>query len=1376
MFSSGFLNRRSEAATRRSQGRLFVPSSTSVPRALVISSFVFFLLLPILASAQTPVGAPFDIHAVAEPQQQDPRIASGGSGGFVVVWHAGGNEQVVARRFDGDGLPLDAGTLLVADPAEDRVQSPDVAMSDAGSFAVVWQEDYRVLNARRFAPTGAAQGPSFVVQTQTGEFGVDQLAPSIGMDAAGAFGVAWRSTSSDSGATWVKTFNSDGSPGAFSEVNSGAILFDTRERPDIAMAPTGEFLVAWDESSYSYPTRVATRPFHATGTPSAGETQLDPASGENQREPKTARLGSGEFVVAWSEADFYGFSGADWSQARSQRLTSAGIPTGSIVEIGDLFVTSIAALDNGGYVVVGDLSTETSQRDGIAGRLFDAAGAPIGELFTVVASGDGIRDGQVAALENGFVVTWADPSVDGILAQRYSLDAGPTPGGFSFLPGRGLPGLPPAIPTFGGGSLQDCEFIDIDGDGELEAVVEFAGAPAGTLIIRDLGDSDTDNDLIFVGTGAAPGSIDTSAGSYAASVDLDGDGELEIVIASPSLSPGTVIVRDAGDSDTDNDVVFVSTQDGGSVLGSGDLDGDGEAELVVIAPALSSTTTLSRDLGDVDTDLDVLFVGATAGANGAFGDLDGDGETEVVVEDSSLPAGSVHSRDLGDADTDNDVVFVSSFGGGGLVSLTDLDGDGEVEVLVADPEAASGTVTTGDLGDTDTDNDIVFVGGSGGFAGEIDLDNDGEMEAVYHDDNSPGGTVVTRDLGDADTDPDVVIVGTQGGGAAVASADLDGDGEQELVVEDTLASSGTVVSRDLGDSDTDLDVVFVAAVDGGMVVGSFDLDGDGEVEIIVLDGSASVGSVLTRDIGDSDTDDDVVFVGTDGGLPAFALDVDGDGELEVAVDAPSLSVGTVQTRDLGDADTDAEVIFFGLGNAGGGASGVVDLDGDGELEIVVESPDLSTGTALGRDLGDADTDDDVIFVAAFDNQGAAFAVDLDGDGELEIVVDDTSGTAGTVITRDLGDVDTDDDVVFVGTAGGGAVVAVADLDGDGEQEVAAEISTLAPGTVFTRDLGDADTDSDVIFVGGEIAGLVDLDFDGEQELVAGDPTSDQTVVTRDLSDVDTDNDVVFIGIQGGGTISCAVDLDGDGEREVLVESPTLSGGTAVTRDLGDADTDDDVVFAGVAAPTCVDDSFDDGTLDPSWSTDFIGDADLGGAVEAGGVLQLSGNGTSLYAGADDTVFLSRDDISGDFRMEVDVLDFPGQIGGTYFKAGLMVRSGLGDQDPRVMVQYAPDFGNSGRPALQFRYRQCAGCAGDGALGSNIFDVQLPVRLAIERVGDTYTAEYSVDGGQSWQRPRGGSQGSIFLPMGDPLIGVNVVSYDPAAVTVAELDDFQVCTP
>ena len=74
-----------------------------------------------------------------------------------------------------------------------------------------------------------------------------------------------------------------------------------------------------------------------------------------------------------------------------------------------------------------------------------------------------------------------------------------------------------------------------------------------------------------------------------------------------------------------------------------------------------------------------------------------------------------------------------------------------------------------------------------------------------------------------------------------------------------------------------------------------------------------------------------------------------------------------------------------------------------------------------------------------------------------------------------------------------------------------------------------------------------------------------------------------------------------------------------------------------------------------------------------------------------------------------------------------------------------NFGNTGRPVLQFRYRLSQGGPGDGALGSNIYDVPLPVRLALERVGDTYSVYFSTNGGITWSQPRGGSQGSIDIP-------------------------------
>ena len=74
-----------------------------------------------------------------------------------------------------------------------------------------------------------------------------------------------------------------------------------------------------------------------------------------------------------------------------------------------------------------------------------------------------------------------------------------------------------------------------------------------------------------------------------------------------------------------------------------------------------------------------------------------------------------------------------------------------------------------------------------------------------------------------------------------------------------------------------------------------------------------------------------------------------------------------------------------------------------------------------------------------------------------------------------------------------------------------------------------------------------------------------------------------------------------------------------------------------------------------------------------------------------------------------------------------------------MVQVIPSFGG-GAPTLQYRARLAEGSAGDVAIASNTTGVGAPVRLAIEKSGNTYSVEYSTDGGANWVTPLGGNQG------------------------------------
>ena len=206
--------------------------------------------------------------------------------------------------------------------------------------------------------------------------------------------------------------------------------------------------------------------------------------------------------------------------------------------------------------------------------------------------------------------------------------------------------------------------------------------------------------------------------------------------------------------------------------------------------------------------------------------------------------------------------------------------------------------------------------------------------------------------------------------------------------------------------------------------------------------------------------------------------------------------------------------------------------------------------------------------------------------------------------------------------------------------------------------------------------------------------------------------------------------------------------------------------------SCQSDGFDGEALGAGWSLSYLGDADTGAAVVSGGRLTLSGNGTSLYHGNDNTVFLHRN-VSGNYRAEVTITGVPQDQGGDYRKTGLMARFGSAADAPRVFVQYIPNHPFYNSPALQFDYRGADGVARE--LASTPVNIALPVRLALDRRGDLFTVYFSHDGGNSWIVPAGAAGGSVSIPGADEMqVGVNVASYDAATLMTTEFDDFRLC--
>ncbi|MEM9558591.1 MAG: thrombospondin type 3 repeat-containing protein [Acidobacteriota bacterium] len=313
-----------------------------------------------------------------------------------------------------------------------------------------------------------------------------------------------------------------------------------------------------------------------------------------------------------------------------------------------------------------------------------------------------------------------------------------------------------------------------------------------------------------------------------------------------------------------------------------------------------------------------------------------------------------------------------------------------------------------------------------------------------------------------------------------------------------------------------------------------------------------------------------------------------------------------------------------------------------------------------------------------------------------------------------------------------------------------------------------------------IAGRVFDDLDQNGVFDAGEPGLAGVDITAGAASAVTAADGSYVLDVAPGTVTVSIDVadlgavteptgDPDGVATPNTASLTVAAWQTVTgADFGYAEP-------GGPLAGCLVDDFGDDALDPAWSVDFLGDADQGGATESGGTLRIEGDGTTAYVGTDNGLFVHRT-IEGDYRVEVDVLGFPKDEGGAFRKAGLMIRSGLGALDARVMVQLVPSFGG-GAPVLQFRARTVDGGPGDVAIASNVSGIGAPVRLAIEKTGDLYAVQYSSDGGATWFTPLGGAGGALTVNLGPaPLVGMNVVSYDANVTLAAEVDDFQACAP
>ena len=550
--------------------------------------------------------------------------------------------------------------------------------------------------------------------------------------------------------------------------------------------------------------------------------------------------------------------------------------------------------------------------------------------------------------------------------------------------------------------------------------------------------------------------------------DFDQDGDFDIAVTNSRSL--SVLENDAGVFRQSFFLPYPPTR--GDFLNAADLDQDGDLDIVT---ELGWHENLGRGtFGDRNRIL-------SGGSIVAVSDVDGDGVVDVIgVDDGKLlwQSGSAPT-DVGQAIT----IASGDFDVHG-VAARDFDNDGDIDLLV-------------DSRDNSTSHYFANLDGRGTFGAPRQFAFDAYDKAVADFDGDGDLDVATDDIwyqnnGDAhEFAPQTAMPPGERCSRPLAAADLDDDGHIDLVCGGGVAWSknlGGGVFRALARMDT--------STHREREVDAVDLDQDGDLDIVVTARNAA------QLVWHENLDGRGTFSPTQTILPqvrptaAPPADVDNNGLLDLIVTADyGEAISWYPNLGHGRPYPSARTIVPESPNVQWRDASPTDVDGDGDLDIV------ATRTRF-RPIRT-----DVVWLENTDGQGAfaedqtiadsepnpaLHVADIDSDGRSDLLVQDSDQVRwfanvsdgqfedGQPITSPAGqmtvvDIDNDQDVDLLFTNRGTRTVSLVENLGQGES-FAAPVTLLTVGA-----LPEVTTDIDLI----NTMLPVDVDNDSHIDIVVG---------------------------------------------------------------------------------------------------------------------------------------------------------------------------------------------------------------------------------------------------------------------------------------------------
>lgn len=616
---------------------------------------------------------------------------------------------------------------------------------------------------------------------------------------------------------------------------------------------------------------------------------------------------------------------------------------------------------------------------------------------------------------------------------------------------------------------------DFNEDGKLDLLVagfDSTSTPSASAYLQD------QNGNFNPSNAGLKGVYDASASVG----DVNGDGHLDILITGDSTeaydkrTPATLLYLGDGSGDfkkASADLVGVWSVRGKEATSIADVNGDGDLDLVITGYDANRSGTTLLYLQNEDGSFSPANAGLTDlyGLDSAVstGDINGDGNTDILLVGYDGDKSVVHFYIQGDNGGFRRANAGIPGSASGSPSISDFDGDGELDVLLAGENRLVGDTLTTTLYGNGPDTVPPWIPSnltrSAGnqkvsLSWEANTENDLAGYNVYRStsaiNDTTDATLINNQLieeaGYIDSD---VSNGTTYHYRVTA---VDNSNNQGLPTEEVTATPSG--NRQL-----------TSFVETGINVGDNpvatwgDYDGDGDLDIFVCC------SALYRNDGrwdftkvDAGIRDFPAVIGDDAAGSADWGDFDGDGDLDLVIAGyEAKRSGTVEIyRNEGDSDSDGTVEFVQV------EAGLSSFSGGGDFGTIVGGPPLGGMKRPSSQWGDYNNDGDLDLVVTGSRSATIYR--NDGDGTF---TDINAGLKGVDWgTSQWGDYDSDGDLDLVITGSPSTdsrITRIYENRGGGDFQ---PIDSDIPGVVAGfSEWGDYDNDGDLdLAIGGGIQG------------------------------------------------------------------------------------------------------------------------------------------------------------------------------------------------------------------------------------------------------------------------------------------------------------------